>query len=102
MLRITATTEGSRTRIALAGRLAGLWVDQLRESWLRETARCEPASIQIDLGDVVFVDDAGKQLLRSLHEQGASLSAANLLVSALLEEIRCTRRGSGPASGAAR
>ena len=87
MLRITATTRGPRAWIALEGRLAGPWVDELRACWLQERARLEPASIQIDLADVVFVDAAGKQLLRSIHEQGAQFSAANLLMRAILEDI---------------
>ena len=87
MLRITVSSDGSRTRIALEGRLVGPWVDQLQECWVRERATREPGALQVDLADVAFVDAAGKRLLASFHAQGALLTAANLLARAILDEI---------------
>ena len=87
MLRITVATEGSWTRIALEGRLVGAWVEQLQACWLRERATREPGALRIDLVDVAFIDDAGKRLLSSFYEQGAQLTATNLLARATLEEI---------------
>jgi ABC-type transporter Mla MlaB component len=87
MLRITITTDGSRTRIALEGRLVGPWVDQLQACWLRERATHQPGALRIDLVDVSFIDAAGKRLLSSFHEQGAQLTATNLLARATLQEI---------------
>lgn len=87
MLRITVTTDSGRTRIALAGRLVGPWVDELQMCWLREVGARGPGAIRIDLADVIFVDAAGRNLLQSLHAQGAQLSADNLMMRAILEQI---------------
>jgi len=87
MLRITVATDGSWTRIALEGRLVGLWVDQLQACWLEERAAREPGAIWIDLADVAFIDADGKRLLSSFHEQGARLTATNPLARATIEEI---------------
>lgn len=87
MLRITITTHASMTRIALEGRLVGAWVHPLKTCWLHEVEKREPGSIRIDLADVVFIDAAGKQLLRSFHEQGARLTARDPWMRAALEEI---------------
>ena len=87
MLRITVSTEGSWTRIALEGRLVGAWVEQLQACWLRERATREPGAIWIDLADVAFIDADGKRLLSLFHEHGARLTAKNPLARATLEEI---------------
>jgi hypothetical protein len=91
MLRITITTRSGRTSIALEGRLVGPWVNCLRTCWENEVAFREPRSISIDLVDVAFVDAAGKALLRTLREQGASLTAGDLVTRGILEAI--TRDG---------
>lgn len=92
MLRITIRSHAGRTTIALEGRLAGPSVEDLRACWLQEIVLREPHSIRIDLADVAFVDAAGKSLLRSFHEQGADLTAAGIMIRAILDEITCHRR----------
>jgi hypothetical protein len=86
MLRITITTDARGTRIGLAGRLVGPWVDELKMCWDGLAAR-GPGAVRIDLVDVVFVDAAGRKLLRVLHAQGAQLSGDNLMMRAILEQI---------------
>ena len=95
MLRITITTDTSATRIALEGRLAGAWVEQLRDCWLREVAKREPGAIRVDLADVVYADAAGRKLLESIHAQGAQLCATSLLMRATVEEIAGRKRSDG-------
>jgi ABC-type transporter Mla MlaB component len=87
MLRITITTRSRRTTLALEGRLAGPWVDCLRTCWQTAIACREPGSIDIHLVDVAFVDTAGRSLLRAFHEQGARLTAADLVTRGILEAI---------------
>jgi hypothetical protein len=66
-------------------------VDCLRACWQTEIACREPGSIEIHLVDVAFVDAAGRSLLRTFHEQGARLTAADLVARGILEAI--TRDG---------
>ena len=71
--------------------MVGPWVDCLRTCWETEIAFREPKSIDIHLVDLAFADAAGKSLLRTLHEQGACLTAADLITRGILEEV--TRDG---------
>ena len=87
MLRITISAEGSRTRIALEGRLVGPWLEPLRACFASEAAGRDPATIQIALDDVVFIDAEGSKLLRSFHAQGAQLLAEDPLVRAILDDL---------------
>jgi hypothetical protein len=87
MLRITISTVGPRTRIALEGRLVGPSVEPLRACWSREAERRDPADIEIALADVVFIDARGSELLRSIHAQGAELLAEDPLVRAILDDL---------------
>jgi predicted RNA-binding protein YlxR (DUF448 family) len=96
MLRITINDEGVTTAIKLEGRLAGLWVDQLRRCWLRAASEHEARAIRLDLCEVGFVDEDGRKLLQQIHEAGAELRATGLMVRSILEEIS---HGSGEGRG---
>ena len=51
------------------------------------------ASILVDLSGVTFVDEAGKQLLKEMHEQGVRFTATGLLGKSLIKEIECSSVG---------
>jgi len=90
MLRISANERSVGTTVTLEGRLAGVWVDELRACWRSIAAVCDTRSVRIDLAGVTFVDTAGKALLRAVHEQGATLAASGCMMRATLEEITGT------------
>ena len=87
MLRITVTTHPDGTTLALEGRLAGPWVDELRASWRSLVGTRDARSVRVDLDAVTFIDTAGKALLWAMHEQGAVLAASGCMTRAILEEI---------------
>jgi anti-anti-sigma regulatory factor len=60
MLRITeqTTAEGSNAVLRLEGRVAGLWVDELRREFTARHRRGGPP-VQFDLEKVSFIDNAG-------------------------------------------
>src|SRR6266478_4979023 len=74
--------------LALEGRLAGPWVDELRASWRSLATTRDARSIRVDLDAVTFVDTAGKALLWAMHQQGAVLTATGCMTRAILDEIR--------------
>jgi hypothetical protein len=84
MLKITNNNGAGVTTFKLEGRLAGAWVDELRSCW--EQAG-EGAAIRVDLTEVSWVSEQGKTLLGEMHRGGAELSAANLLMAAVVAEI---------------
>jgi hypothetical protein len=88
MLRITITTRPEGVTVALEGRLAGPWVDELARCWKALTATQDAGSIRVLLEAVTFIDATGKALLRTMHEEGAALAASGCMTRAILEEIR--------------
>jgi len=94
MLRITTTIRAEGTAVALEGRLAGPWVDEVAQAWKGLTAAPDAGPVSVVLDAVTFVDPPGKALLRSMHEQGATLVASGCMMRALVEEIQGGKRWS--------
>jgi anti-anti-sigma regulatory factor len=88
MLRITITTHSDDVTVALEGRLAGLWVSELAQCWSTLTDTHDARAIRVDLDAVTFIDAAGKGLLRTMHDAGATLAASGCMIRAILDEIR--------------
>jgi hypothetical protein len=92
MLKITNNNGAGVMSFRLEGRLAGAWVNELRNCW--EQAG-EGAAIRIDLTEVSWVSDEGKALLGEMHRRGAELLAADLLMAAVVAEIRAETTQAG-------
>ena len=85
VIRITCHNESAITRLVLEGKLAGACVDELDKCWHDEPARWP--TLLIDLTSVSFIDDRGKQLLKKMHDHGATLISTSLMSRCLIEEI---------------
>jgi hypothetical protein len=85
MLKITAKADGTGTLFELEGKLAGPWVQELRDCWQRSIAEDQP--LKVALKAVMFIDGAGKELLAEMHRQGAELVAEGCMTKAVIEEI---------------
>jgi ABC-type transporter Mla MlaB component len=85
MLKITNNNGDGGTTFKLEGKLTGAWVNELRSCW--EQAG-KDAAIRVDLTEVSWVSEDGKALLGEMHRRGAKLSAENLLMAAIVAEIR--------------
>jgi hypothetical protein len=92
MLRITIHDVPQVVTFRLEGRLAGPWVQELAECWLATLARYPGTTVRIELAAVTFVDAAGKEALRAMHERGAELVASGCLMKAVVGEITDTAR----------
>lgn len=82
VIRITCHNEAALTRLVLEGKLAGACVDELDKCW-----RASPNKLLIDLTSVSFIDDRGKQLLKRMHDNGATLISSSIMSRCLIEEI---------------
>ena len=60
MLRITTTIRAEGTAVALEGRLAGPWVDEVAQAWKGLTAAPDAGPVSVVLDAVTFVDPAGR------------------------------------------
>ncbi len=87
MLRITITTRPEGVTVVLEGRLAGPWVEELARCWRAPTATQDAGLVCVQLDAVTFIDAAGKELLRTVHTEGATLAASGCMTRAILEEI---------------
>ena len=90
MLRITTRESQGTVTLRLEGKLAGPWVFELERSW-HVTKNVEAGKkFTIDLTEVTFIDSAGKNLLASIHRDGAQFTAVDLMTKSIIEEV--TRR----------
>ncbi len=85
MIRITAQQESSATRLFLEGKLTGRAVEELDKCW--QTCPNGEVAVLVDLTNVSFVDDHGKELLVRMHNRGIKLFSTSLMTKCLIEEI---------------
>ena len=95
MLKITEQRDEQALTFKLAGKLAGEWTPELERCWRYTTAAMQPASVSLDLSEVTFVDDAGKQLLLAMAAAHVKLIAADVQMHALVEQIMQRLSGHG-------
>ena len=87
MLKITLHDSAEELRLKLEGKLAGLWVGELRQCWRTAASTTQGRDTVLDLRDVDFVDPEGQSLLADMHRQGVRLVAVTPLIQALVQEI---------------
>jgi outer membrane protein len=87
MLRITTENKSGRVILFVEGKLAGQWVAALKHCWNDLHAASPKAKFQVDLCGVMFIDEAGKVLLREIHRQGGELQADGCLNQWIVSDI---------------
>jgi len=87
MLRVTTQNDAKATRLKIDGRLAGAEVHELENHWRTLTSARTHSPIVVDLTEVTFVDEAGKELLAEMHRHGDKFVAPSLMMRAVVEEI---------------
>jgi len=87
MLKITSHKHSDSTTFQLEGRLAGPWVEELKRCWMSAATQAEMHPFSLDLSGVTYVDAAGKELLRAIHREGATLVASGCLMNCLVREL---------------
>ena len=75
MLKITLHDGADAFRFALAGKLAGAWVDELSGCWQTASSTFGQKAVIVDLKDMTFADETGQQLLRRMFREGARFLA---------------------------
>jgi anti-anti-sigma regulatory factor len=90
VLKITISETPAETRWILQGRLAGVWVDEMRTSWKKKPRRQNATPCVVDLSDVTFIDQRGERLLRAMSKRGAHFIATGIYIKYLIQE-KCGR-----------
>ena len=94
LLKITVQKGPGSSTLKLEGKLAGPWVEELKEAWRSESAT---EAVSVDLFDVSFVDAAGKDLLAQMWQGGADFVADSPLMKQVIEEVTGSPEGWGKA-----
>jgi anti-anti-sigma regulatory factor len=87
MLKITVEKNSRSTVLRVEGRLTGPWVDELERTWRSVTSGPADGLVSVDLTDVTFVGEQGKQLLETMYGEGAKLKACGCVTRRLVDEI---------------
>lgn len=87
MLKITIHDSSKECRFRLEGRLSGQWVAELEMSWHTAESTTQGRRTSVDLCEVDFVDDPGRELLNEMHRAGVRFIAATPVMKELVEEI---------------
>jgi hypothetical protein len=85
VLKITSRISPSHAVFELEGKLAGPWVEELRDCWSKGAVSDRP--VRVMLCAVTFVDHEGKRLLAEMHRQGAELVAEGCMNQVIVERI---------------
>jgi hypothetical protein len=79
MLRVCYSDTIRGQRWTLCGHLAGPWVDEFRSCWRQARSRTpRAAAAVVDLSDVIFIDEAGEELLTEMHSAGVEFIATGV------------------------
>jgi len=79
-IRIDIETKGLVEVVQISGRLVVSSIQQL-------TDVCEPmeGNFVLDLSELIFADDAGIDVIRSLREKGADIRGASSFIKLLID-----------------
>jgi anti-anti-sigma regulatory factor len=88
MLRITIQESADGVTLILEGRLTGPWIQEVEHAWSAVAGGGDGRPVVVDLSGVTFVDEEGKQLLRSIFVRGGELRASDVMTRAIVEEVR--------------
>ena len=87
MLKITVEKNARCTTLRVEGRLAGPWVEELERAWRAINVDSTEGAVSVDLTDVTFVGEEGKNLLETMYGEGVKLKASGCVTRQLVEEI---------------
>jgi anti-anti-sigma regulatory factor len=88
MLKITLHSVTGVTVFGLAGKLAGRWVEELDRYWRSTVGPKRDGPVRVDLSSVTFIDEQGKELLKTMHQDGVELVASGCLNRCIVDTIR--------------
>jgi hypothetical protein len=91
-IRIDMKPEGPEVVVCLAGRLSGDDViNQLRDT-------CEPIKrpFVLDLSKLIFADNAGVEVIRTLREKGVHIRGASTFIQLLINDEKTSGAENDP------
>jgi anti-anti-sigma regulatory factor len=91
MMKIQIREMDDEVTFQVEGRLAGAWVTELEQCWRSARLTHPNARFSVDLTGVTYIDQAGRYLLQLMHRDGASFTAAGLMIQGIVDQITGTQ-----------
>ena len=86
-MKITSYKKEETVTLKVEGGLTSRWVEELKSCWQAASGMKNVQHVRLDLSEVTFVDDEGKELLALVHQAGTEILATNVLTKFIVEEI---------------
>lgn len=87
MFRITTEDTATAFVMKVEGCLSGAWVAELEASWRKTTKTLDGRPLFVDLREVLWVDEAGRDLLTLMQGAGVAFVARGCAMRELMREI---------------
>ena len=87
MMKITSHMKEETVTLRIEGGLTSSWIEELKSCWQAANDIKNVERVRLDLSEVTFVDDEGKEFLALIHQEGAEIAATNVLTEFIVEEI---------------
>ena len=87
MLRITSHTTPHGTALKLEGWLSGPWVEEVDACWRAAASDPDTQHVCLDLRDVYYVDESGRELLTRMYRAGVAFATKGCAMPAVVREI---------------
>ena len=86
MLKVTMYTEQGVNRLVVEGRLVDPEASEVARVWLQARVADPFKTIEVDLSDVTYADEGGRELLATMHRQGVRLVGSGAMTRALIDD----------------
>jgi len=63
--------------IKLEGRIVGAWAEEFRKAWQSLQQSLDSRELLLDLCDVIYIDEGGKQTLRQIYQSTGAVFVTN-------------------------
>ena len=98
MLRILVFEEPFSVKLRLEGQLTDKTAPQLTQRWGEVRERLKNRKAILDLGDVVEVDNAGREMLGELAGAGVRFGYAHPKLQQVIDDLNCRQAASNRSS----
>jgi anti-anti-sigma regulatory factor len=88
MMRAQLCQVGDDPVVQVCGRLAADWVPELERCWRAARKSYPHGALSVDLRGVTFIDQAGEDLLKRMHHEGASFVTSGLVIPEVVKQVK--------------
>jgi anti-anti-sigma regulatory factor len=92
MLKVTKEIYNNTVVLIVEGSLSGPWVQEVDRVCRVSAVTDRCITVTVDLSQVTFVSEEGKELLERLCASGAEIISSDVLTKSLVEEIQKRRK----------